>query len=296
MAIVILSRGKCGLSKCITRYLVGMAAADLMVVIVVAILEQTNVIYVYSSTLLITPICALTLVLRVATTDCSVWLTVGFTFDRFIAICCPKFKIRYCRERTATVVIVVVAILSCARCVPFYFAIEPYAIIDHVPWRCIFVAGYSISSVWKAYELLDSILTPLLPIALILLFNGLTVRHIIAANRVRQGLRNNSENQKDSEVENRRKSMVLLFALSANFILLWMPYVISSMNWQTQNYFYTDRYLSNPIYILQQFGFMFKFLSTCTNTCIYTLSQRKFREELKNGVKFLLTLNGHLCK
>ncbi|XP_055521459.1 probable G-protein coupled receptor 139 [Leucoraja erinacea] len=294
--MVILSRGKCGLSKCITRYLVAMAAADLMVVIVVALLDQTNMIHKYSRLLIITPICALTSVLRVATTGCSVWLTVAFTFDRFIAICCQQLQIRYCSERTATVVIVVVTILCCARCIPVYFAIEPYSIIDHVPWGCIFIAGYYTSSMWKAFELIDSILTPLLPIALILLFNGLTVRHIIAANRVRQSLRNNSENQKDPEVENRRKSMVLLFALSANFILLWMPYVVSSVNWQTQNYFYTDRYMSNPTYILQQLGFMFKFLSTCTNTCIYILSQRKFREDLKKGVKFVLTLNGHCCK
>lgn len=151
---------------------------------------------------------------------------------------------------------------------------------------------FYVESVRVNWQYLDHVL----PIALILLFNGLTVRHIIAANRVSQSLRNNSENQKVPEVENRRKSMVLLFALSANFILLWMPYVVSSVNWQIQNYFYTDRYLSNPTYILQQLGFMFKFLSTCTNTCIYILSQRKIREELMNGGKFVLTLNGHCCK
>ncbi|XP_072884104.1 probable G-protein coupled receptor 139 [Hemitrygon akajei] len=296
MAIVILSRGKCGLSKCITRYLVGMAGADLTVVIIAAGVEQINNIYVYSTTLLITPICSVALVLRVATMDCSVWLTVAFTFDRCIAICCQKLQKMYCSERTATVIIVVVSTVSCARCVPFYFAIEPYVIINHVPWRCILKQEYSTGTFWKSYELLDSIITPLLPIGLILLFNGLTVRHIIAANRVRQGLRSSNEKQKDPEGENRRKSMILLFALSANFILLWMPYVISSMNWQTQNYFYTDRSVSNPVYIWQQFGFMFQFISTCTNTCIYTLSQRKFRDEVKNGLKYLFTLNGKLFK
>ncbi|XP_072884222.1 probable G-protein coupled receptor 139 [Hemitrygon akajei] len=251
IAIVILSRGKCGLSKCITCYLVGMAAADFMVVVIAIIAEKINNLYFYASFLLITPVCALMLVVKIAFMDCSVWLTVAFTFDRYVAICCQKLRKRYCTERIATIVIGSVAMVSSVRSVPLYFVVEPFEII---------------------------------------------VRNIIAANRVRRGLRSNSENQKDSEVENRRKSMILLFALSANFILLWMPYVIHSMKWQTVNYSYTNKYLNTPPYILQQCGFMLQFLSTCTNTCAYGLTQRKFREELKNGVKFVLTLNGRLRK
>lgn len=134
-----------------------------------------------------------------------------------------------------------------------------------------------------------------MPVCLIVFFNAITVSHIKAANKVRRGLRNGSENQKDPEVQNRRKSMILLFALSANFILLWIPFIVSTMRWQVQNYFYTNRYLNTPTFILQQFGFMLQFLCTCTNTCIYTLSQREFRNKLMKGVKYLLTLNGQLC-
>ncbi|XP_069792516.1 probable G-protein coupled receptor 139 [Narcine bancroftii] len=296
IAIVILSRGQCGLSKCITRYLVAMAAADLAVVVINNILQHINYMYVYAGFLFITPVCALSLVLRVVTIDSSVWLTVGFTFDRFIAISCQKLRERYCRERTATVVTVTVVTVSCARCVPFYFIMEPGVIIDNVPWRCVLKPEYFTSAAWKGFELLDSILTPLLPIALILLFNALTVRHIIAANKVRRGLRNSSENQKDSETENRRKSMILLFALTANFISLWMPYVIYSLIWQAQNYGYADKYLKTPTYILQQTGYMLQMLSMCTNTCIYTLTQRKFRSELKSGVLYVYTFNGRLCR
>ncbi|XP_059814877.1 uncharacterized protein LOC132386597 [Hypanus sabinus] len=197
-----------------------MATADLMVVIVVALVEQINNIYSYSRSLLITPVCALTLVLRVLTTDCSVWFTVSFTFDRFIAICCRKLRERYCTERTATGVIVTVVIVSCGRSAPLYFALEPYVIIDNQPWRCTVTYEYVTSPEWRSYQLLDSILTPLLPIGLILVFNGLTVRHIVVANRVRRRLRHSSDNQKDAEVEKRRKSMILLFAISANLYII----------------------------------------------------------------------------
>ncbi|XP_072094915.1 probable G-protein coupled receptor 139 [Mobula birostris] len=295
VAIAILSLGNCGLSKCVSRYLVGMAAADLMGVIIAVVLDQINNIYTYALPLLITPVCSVTLVLSVATMDCSVWLTVAFTFDRCIAICSQKLRERYCTERTATIAIVVVCLGSCAKRSPLYFAVEPFLIIDNVPWRYILNTDYLTLPLWKAYQLFNAITTPLLPIGLILVFNALTVSHIIAANRVRRGLRNSREKKNDPEVENRRKSIMLLFALSANFILSWIPFIVYIMNWQVQNYSYTDRHLNTPTYILQQFGFMLQFLCTCTNTCIYTLSQRKFREQLKAGIKHLLTLNGRLC-
>ncbi|XP_062894269.1 probable G-protein coupled receptor 139 [Mobula hypostoma] len=295
VAIVILSLGNCGLSKCISRYLVGMAAADLLGVIIAVVLSEINNIYVYARSLLITPICAVTLVLRLATMDYSVWLTVAFTFDRCIAICSQTLRERYCSERTATIVILIVGLGCCAKYVPFYFAVEPYCIIDNIPWRCIFGMDYFTLPAWKAYQLFNTITAPLLPIGLILLFNALTVSHIIAANRVRRGLRNSREKKNDPEAENRRKSIMLLFALSANFILLWIPYIVYTMNWQVQNYSYADRYLNTSKYILQQSGIMLQYLCTCTNTCIYTLSQRKFREELKGEVKRLVTLYGRLC-
>ncbi|XP_069755522.1 probable G-protein coupled receptor 139 [Narcine bancroftii] len=295
VAIIILSRGKCGLTKCITRYLVVMAGADLMVVVVCVVMEQINNIYNFLKLLLITPVCSVVLVLKIATMDFSVWLTVAFTFDRHVAICYQNLRKRYCTQETANVVIVTVGAVGGLRSIPAYFVVEPYAIIDGVPWRCVQKPEFFTSPLWKAYELFDSIMTPLLPICFILLFNALTARHIIAANRVRRGLRNNSEHQKDPEVEIRRKSIILLFALSANFVLLWMLYVIHSMNWQVENYFYTDKYFNTPKYIAQQFGFMLQVLSTCTNTCIYGLTQRKFREQLKNGVRYMATLNGHIC-
>ncbi|XP_072094353.1 probable G-protein coupled receptor 139 [Mobula birostris] len=295
VAIVILSLGNCGLSKCISRYLLGMAAADLLCVIIAVVLGHINNIYMYGPPLLITPICSMTIALSLATMDCSVWLTVAFTFDRCVAICSQKLRERHCTERTATIVIVIVCLGCCAKRVPLSFAVEAYLIIDNISWRCIAKMEYGTLPAWKAYQLFNTITTPLLPIGLILLFNALTVSHIIVANKVRRGLRNSRDKKKNPEAENRRKSIILLFALSANFILLWIPYIVYTMNWQVQNYSYTNRYLNTPRYILQQFGLMLRYLCICTNTCIYTLSQRRFREQLTNGLKHLLTFSGRVC-
>ncbi|XP_078251597.1 putative G-protein coupled receptor 139 [Rhinoraja longicauda] len=288
LAILILCRGNYGLSKCVTRYLVAMAAADLMVIGVNVVLEQINYIYVYAEFLITTPTCALIIVVRAATTSCSVWFTVAFTFDRYIGICCQKLRNQYCTGGIATAAITTVVAMSCAKAIPYYFVVEPR--------RCLGTAEYLTSPQWKAYDLFSNIMTPLLPFGTILLLNALTVRHIIAANKLRRRLRKSREDQKDSEVENRRKSMILLFALSANFILLWIPKVAYAVNWQLSNYAYQDKYFSSPIYILQVSGFMMQLLSTCTNSCIYGLTLRKFREEFKSGIKWLFALNGLLCK
>ncbi|XP_067876480.1 G-protein coupled receptor 15-like [Heterodontus francisci] len=264
VAIVILCRGKCGLSK--FRFL------------------------------FITPVCMGNIVADSVAVDCSVWFTVAFTFDRFVTICCQKVQSKYNTEKTASVVITTVFVVSCVKSFPFYFAGEPVFIIDNVPWYCVFTVDYLASPLWRANACINRTITPLLPILLIVLFNALTIRHIIMANRVCRGLRRNDENQNDPEVKNRRKSMILLFTISANFILLWMTFVVYSINWPVVYYTYTDKYYSNPKYIVQQVGFMLLLLSSCTNTCIYGLIQRKFREELKNGIKYLFTLNGKLCQ
>ncbi|XP_067882477.1 probable G-protein coupled receptor 139 [Heterodontus francisci] len=285
LAIVILSRGKCGPSKCVTHYLVAMAVADLMAVIIEVILKRKNNIYLPINFLFITPICAMKLVTKIAALDCSVWFTVAFTFDRFVAICCPNLKRKHCTQRTANVVLGTVCVLGCLRSIPFYFMFEPQLIMNNIPYFCIETFAYYTSPLWAAYEWFDSILTPLVPIFLIILLNALTLKHIIQSNILRRVLLSRINNQNDPESENRKRSMILLFTISGNFILLWMTYALHSLRWRVKNYNYTDRYFSNPIYINQQTGYMLQLLSSCTNTCIYGLTQRKFREELKNGMK-----------
>lgn len=142
VAIIILYRGKCGLSRCITYYLMGMAVADLLVVISDPILRQTAAIYFPYSFLFLTPVCRLLYLLIFAVTEISVWLTVTFTFDRFVAICCVKLKTKYCTERGAGVVIATVCVLSCLESLPWYFSLEPDYIYNNLPWYCVIKVSF----------------------------------------------------------------------------------------------------------------------------------------------------------
>ncbi|XP_067882931.1 probable G-protein coupled receptor 139 [Heterodontus francisci] len=267
-----------------------MAVADLLVVITGPILRRISWIYFPDSFLSITPICSSINVLVFATAMVSVWLTVVFTFDRFVIICCEKLKEKYCTERTAALVIGTVSLLCSLECVPWYFICEPKYIIDIVPWCCIVKQSYYSSPSWTAFELFHGILTACVPFFLILLLNVLTVRRIIAANRVGSGLRclSNGENHNDPEMENRRKSIILLFRLSGSFILLWVMQIVFYIYQRI-----TKQYASStndPLYITEYTAAMLQLLSSCTNTCIYAVTQTKFREELKRVVKYPLNL------
>ncbi|XP_043573936.1 probable G-protein coupled receptor 139 [Chiloscyllium plagiosum] len=282
MAIIILSRERCGLSRCITYYLVAIAVADFFVIVMAVILNRIAGIYFRNSIWSVTPSCALSTVLVYATRDASVWLTVAFTADRFVAICCQRLKTRYCTEKTASLVIGIVCALSCMKNIPFYFIYQPLYFLDGVAWFCDIKISYYNWPIWQTYDWLDRILTPFVPFLLILLLNALTVKHILLASRARKRLRA-AENRQDPEMANRKKSIVLLFTISLSFLLLWVTYVAHFLYVQIAGEaYFTGLDFNDPQYIFQETTNMLQLLSSCTNIFIYAVTQSKFRHELKN--------------
>ncbi|XP_069741972.1 uncharacterized protein [Narcine bancroftii] len=182
-----------------------MAVADLLAVVSAVILRRIR-FYFSGSFLDIYPYCNIIFVLMCATRDCSVWFTVNFTFDRFVLICCQKMKTKYCTGKTAAVILGVTGVLMCLKNVPFYFTSQPREIIDNVPWFCDRKSSYYTDPGWVEYSRFDKVVVPLVPFAVILLFNILTVRHILLASRVRKALMGQSKGVKrsDPEMESRR--------------------------------------------------------------------------------------------
>ncbi|XP_062890851.1 probable G-protein coupled receptor 139 [Mobula hypostoma] len=296
-AIVILSQGKCGLSGCVTRYLVGMAAADLLVVLSNPVLKWTREFHFQDSFLSITPVCRLLTVAEFAAIFTSVWLTVTFTLDRFVAICCEKFKRKYCTERTAAVAIGIVSVLGCAESAPWFFLFEHVYIINNVPWHCVPSETFLHSIAWGAFEMSHFMLTACTPFVFILLLNIMTASRVLSASKVRRALRGrrDGENVEDAELKNRKRSVILLFCISGSFILLWGTYVGHRFYVRISgNYVYTST--SDPSFIAEHASRMLQILSTCTNTCIYVVTQRKFRAELLRVVTYPSKAILKLCK
>ncbi|XP_078251365.1 putative G-protein coupled receptor 139 [Rhinoraja longicauda] len=246
-----------------------MAVADLFVVVFQVIL--INIIHIY-----IPPGCKIVYTVGYMSVAYTVWLTVAFTFDRMAAICFQKLKTRYCTEKGAAMVIAVVSVMSVATNIPWYFTYRSRF--------CMASFDFMNSPVWAAFDWGHRILTPLVPFVLILLLNAVTVRHILMASVVRRKLRGqrSGEGKCDPEMKNRRRSIILLFTISASFILLWMTRVVI-LSIQRINGSYMAQYVSDVM--LDHLGTMLQLFSSCTNTFIYAVTQRKFREEVINAVK-----------
>ncbi|XP_051899693.1 probable G-protein coupled receptor 139 [Pristis pectinata] len=281
---VILHWGKCGLSRGITRYMVAMAISDLLVIFFHVLLREIYMYYQPNSFLSLSAVCPSNIYLRIVTLDYSVWLTVSFTFDRFVSICCPKLRLRYCTDSTAAVVIMSLFALSCIKYIPFHFMFETRYITDNVNWGCQPKAAYFTSKWWVAFSWMITISLSFTPFVLILVLNGLTVRNIVVASRVRRHLK--GLEGKDSETENRRKSIVLLFTVSGTYILLWTTETVAFICTRITVNIVGEDYTS-PSYIANDVGVLLMLLSSCANTCIYGMTQSRFREEVKNVLKHL---------
>ncbi|XP_059827180.1 probable G-protein coupled receptor 139 [Hypanus sabinus] len=285
LTAAILHRGKCGLSRGITRYMVAMAISDLFVIFFHVLLRGIYIYYSPNSFLSLSTVCPTFVYLRIVVLDYSVWLTVSFTFDRFVSICCPKLRLRYCTDRTAAMVIVSLCALSCLKYIPFHFLYKPLLRINNVNWGCHTRADYFTSVWWVAFSWMCNTSLSLLPFALILLLNGLTVRNIIAAGRVRRRIKGGG--CKDIETENRRKSIVLLFTVSGTAIILWTTGAVTFICTRvTINFVGKD--LTSPSAVANEVGVLLIGISSCANTCIYAMTQSKFRQELKSGIKSLM--------
>ncbi|XP_072357033.1 probable G-protein coupled receptor 139 isoform X2 [Scyliorhinus torazame] len=265
-----------------------------------ATIEQAAFIYYHflaifgvpDSLLHYTPIASVNEVINYMVVDCSVWLTVAFTVDRFVLLCCQELREKYCREKTAAVVIVTVCVVFCFKNIPLYFAFEPIYTINNVGWGINFKPTYFTLPGWVTYDWLSTVFNPLLPYFLIIFLNALTVSHIVMANRTRRALQgqHNSKNSDDPEMQSRRKSIILLFSISGTFIVLWMPYVVFFLISRITDKLYDPDQHTDPLHIVGYTGDMFQLLSSCTNTCVYALAQTKFREKLKNAIMYPFTV------
>ncbi|XP_048381514.1 probable G-protein coupled receptor 139 [Stegostoma tigrinum] len=289
LTMIILCRKMCGLSNCITRYLLAMAAADLLVVIIDLILRHIPIVYLEQFTFIKSvPLCNIHAVLLYAATDCSVWYTVAFTFDRFMAICCQNLKIKFCTKKTATMILTTVTVLSCSKNITWYFILTGWYRLWNEPWFCEVTDNVQFSHFWGSIEFLHYILTPGIPFVLILLLNALTIRHIVVTNRARKRLHvhNVGARNKDVEMDSRRKSIILLFFISANFILLWAVLMVYSTWDRLWELGYRVLFLD---YFVMELGFMLQLLSCSTNTCIYVMTQAKFRNQFKQFLRYPFT-------
>ncbi|XP_051864867.1 vasopressin V2 receptor-like [Pristis pectinata] len=257
-----------------------MAVSDLSVIIINVVLYEI-LIYRLSHTFLHRTNFLLAIVyLMIVSLELSQWYTVAFTVDRYVTMCCQKFKTKYCRVKTVRILAAVILILLSLEHIPYLFVFQPLRIIGNTSWGIEFRLEAFNSPAYVAFTRLKSFQSLFCVFGLMFLFNGLTVRHILVSSKSRRGFQNQmNENRRDKKMESRRNSIILLFSVSGSFMLLWLPAIVT--NFIAGLAMYSDRDYTSPAYIAAQTGALLAHLSSCTNTYIYAATQTKFREELK---------------
>ncbi|XP_069767025.1 uncharacterized protein [Narcine bancroftii] len=150
-----------------------MAAADLLVIVGEVILHRLAEMYWRNSFLQYTPVCRLLLFLVPTAVDCSVWFTVAFTFDRFVAISTQILKTKYCTERTAWLVLVSLCALLCSKNIPWPFAFHAYdVIVPNLPVGCVMSQLFYYLPPWVAFSWIEQLLTPVVPFCFIFLLKS----------------------------------------------------------------------------------------------------------------------------
>ncbi|XP_059499064.1 probable G-protein coupled receptor 139 isoform X2 [Stegostoma tigrinum] len=261
-----------------------MTTSDLLVLLFYVLVNQIlshlfpQLFYYY------TLACRLNTITTAAVIDCSVWLTVSFTFDRFISICFQSLRRSYCTPKSAALVIGVIYFVSYVRNIPYYFSNIPLQVDNNVQIGCRPNPSIDTAPAWRVFYWVHVVLTPLAPYVAVALLNLLMVRHILIASQVRRGFRGDGGGSQDPEMQSRRRALVLLCTASASFILLWMPTVglfLFSRITET----YTYRSFNDPFAIVNETGKMLSVLNCSTSTCMYALTQSKFRAELRAAVR-----------
>ncbi|XP_072132582.1 probable G-protein coupled receptor 139 [Mobula birostris] len=292
VTIVILSRGKCGLSKTVTRYLLAMSAADLTVVFLDVIMMKIPKAFPDEfSFLFYVRVCRTHVFLLQAATDCSVWFTVAFTFDRFVAICFQDLNTTYCTGRTAAVVLSTLTVLSSLKNVFWFFMVQDIYTSSNIWWPCMRKWELLGSLFWTVIDVARSVFSTVIPFLVVILLNVFTITNVLLASKARDRLRasSNGQSSRDPEMQSRRKSLVLLLVISGNFILLWALYVVTAI-WNRMAHVVGPLYWLTMPSFFTELCYMLQLLSCCTNTVLYAVSQTKFRQQLKQVLNSPLTL------
>ncbi|XP_069798644.1 G-protein coupled receptor 15-like [Narcine bancroftii] len=262
-----------------------MAVADFTVIFINVILYELLMYRLSNKFLFSTNFLTVMIYQLAITLEFSLWSTVAFTVDRYVAMCCPKLQPKYCRVKTLIILAPIILILLCVENIPLLFLFEPLQIIGSISLGVRPSLDVLSSPMFSTFIKLKSIQCLFIAFGLIFLFNGLTVRHILLVSKARRAFRSQrSADGRDMEMESRRKSIILLISVSGSFTLLWLPasvtYFITGYN------VYVNRDYTSPAFIALQVGSLLTNLSSCTNTSIYAATQSKFREELKTLLKF----------
>ncbi|KAM8953347.1 putative G-protein coupled receptor 139 [Pelodytes ibericus] len=296
VTMITLWKGNLDMSKSIIYYLVSLAVANFMLILVVTVFR--DIFYFYVDVTLWWPesSCGASNWIYFTCVYSLTWLTVAFTFDRYVIVCCMKLKLIYCKPSVTRWVILSVYVGAFVVAMPTFWMYvpvstrQPDGTIFHI---CSLHRNLSMIPFLSVYDHIQTTVWIVFPLVSLVLTNGLTVWHIAIITKHRQSLKSASKDVNDPEIARRKKSVTLLAMISISFLAHWLPKMIVKVM-ERFTYPPVNRYdFYHPVNVVRMLCNMLIVLSSFSNMCIYSLTVTKFREELLRGANATVSL---VCK
>ncbi|XP_069156361.1 FMRFamide receptor [Procambarus clarkii] len=201
----------------------------------------------------------------------SIWLTVTFTIERYIAVCHPiKGKV-FCTESRAKRVIVAVFILcfTLTATTPHEWVINE--VTDSVTGQAKLAMDYSVlgsnDTYRKVFYWFTAVVFILLPLVLLAVFNSFLI-HVVKQSRAQRCTMTNQRVERDTHSQSQEyKITVMLIAVVLLALLCQLPVAVLLL-YQS---FYASKPNSIASYMERGLGNIFNLLSAINAACNFVL-------------------------
>lgn len=215
-----------------------------------------------------------------ASSNSSVWITVTFTIERYIAVCYPMKGKVLCTESRAKKMIIIVFLSSFLITLPTAFewniievvnsqnATEIRAVYSELGLNPIYVSVYY----W-----IVSVLFIIIPIILLAVFNAFLIQSVHSSKTQRKTMTRRRETGEQARQES--KITVMLIAVVILFLFCQLPTAVILL----YGSFHHVEPGSNEDYLLRGLGNIFNFLvalNAAGNFVVYCLLSQKYRRTL----------------
>ncbi|XP_076315577.1 thyrotropin-releasing hormone receptor-like [Tachypleus tridentatus] len=255
------------------NYLTGLAIFDMLYLMCILILSishypgmtdfhHVNYWRLWPYTILLTDACSNT----------SVWLTVAFTIERYVAVCHPiKGKV-YCTESRARKVVITVAFVCSCLTIPTPFEWTVTEVTDPLTNKTTVQPTFSelgMNILYRnIYYWLCVSLFVFLPLIMLTVFNFFLIKSVHASKDQRKTMTRRRNNRNYSRQE--RKITIMLIAVVVSFMVCQLPTAVLLV--------YTTFQPPNPM--TRGLGNIFNFLmaiNSAGNFILYCLLSQQYR-------------------
>lgn len=212
----------------------------------------------------------------------SVCLTVTFSLERLVAVCYPMKGRAICTPQRARIITIAVVVLAIACTTPEFFEKRLVEVIVNNQSRYDFeyTDMYQSNAYQLGYYNFLVFTFTVLPLVLLSTFNGLLVKAVISATRIRKQMAYTSMTQDRSRREKEQNRItVMLIGVVVVFLICQFPnaalllYNIYLSSTSTQ----LTEYGRNNLRIAGNFVNILVLINSSTNFILYSVMSTKFR-------------------